>query len=264
MPPRQIGTMPTVNGSSRPDPGKGVFETLLVVEGRPIELDAHLARLAASLEALYGTAAAATNPRAGIEAAARDLNLGRLRATLAPNSDGRLETEIVIAEVDPELVFPGPERAVSAHTLLLEGGLGAHKWVDRVLIEETEARLPDDSLALLVDHGGAVLEATRANVFAVYGETLATPPADGRILPGIARGRVAEAADAAELKPRERELTVGDLIAADEVFLAGSVRGVEPVRAIDGVKLSLRNEAGARLASQLRRIWMPTHAGAHP
>lgn len=257
MPPRQIDTMRAVNGSSRPDPGKGVFETLLVVEGRPIELDAHLARLAASLVALYGAAAAAADPREEIEEAARKLKLGRLRATLAPDADGQLETEIVTAEVNPELVFPGPERAVSAHTLLLEGGLGAHKWVDRVLIEETEARLPDDSLALLVDHGGAVLEATRANIFAVYGETLATPPADGRILPGIARGRVAEAADAAGLKPRERELTVGDLIAADEVFLAGSVRGVEPVRAIDGIKLSLLNEAGARLATQLQRIWMP-------
>lgn len=88
-----------------------------------------------------------------------------------------------------------------------------------MLIEETEARLPDDALALLVDHG----------------------------------------AEAAGLKPDERDLTVGDLIAANEVFLAGSVRGVEPVRAIDGVQLSLRNEAGARLATQLRRIWMPAY-----
>jgi para-aminobenzoate synthetase / 4-amino-4-deoxychorismate lyase len=251
-----------VHAPSRPDPAKGIFETLLVVDGRPIELDAHLARLAASIEELYG-AAAATDPREAIEEGARGMSLGRLRTTLAPGADGPLEIEVVTAEVDPEVVFPGTERAVSVHSLLLEGGLGPHKWVDRVLIEETEARLPDDALTLLVDHGGAVLEATRANVFAVFGETLATPPADGRILPGIARGRVAEAADAAGLKPQERELTVGDLIAADEVFLAGSVRGVEPVRAIDGVKLSLRNEAGARLASQLRRIWMPAHVGAH-
>lgn len=260
MPPRQVDTMPSVNGSSRPDPAKGIFETLLVVDGHPIELDAHLSRLAASIKELYG-AAAATDPREAIEDGARGMSLGRLRATLAPDADGRLGTEIVTAEVDPGAVFPGIERAVSAHTLLLEGGLGPHKWVDRALIEETEARLPDDALALLVDHGGAVLEATRANVFAVYGETLATPSADGRILPGIARGRVAEAADAAGLKPRERDLTVGDLIAADEVFLAGSVRGVEPVRAIDGIKLSLRNEASARLAIQLRRIWMPGQVG---
>jgi para-aminobenzoate synthetase / 4-amino-4-deoxychorismate lyase len=245
-----------VHASSRPDPAKGIFETLLVIDGRPIELDAHLARLAASIEELYGRAAA-TDPREEIEQRASGMRLGRLRATLAPRAEGGLGVEIVTAEVPPEVVFPGPERAVSVHTLLLEGGLGAHKWVDRVLIEETEARLPDDALALLVDHGGAVLEATRANIFAVYGETLATPPADGRILPGIARRRVIKAAEATGLQINETELTVGDLIAADEVFLAGSVRGVEPVRAIDGVELSLENDAGTRIGAELKRAWMP-------
>lgn len=254
--------MPGVHGSPRPDPGKGIFETLLVVDGHPVELDAHLARLAASIEELYG-AAAATDPREEIVERARGLDLGRLRATLAPDSDGRLETEIVTAKVDPAVVFPGLERAVSVHTVLLEGGLGAHKWVDRALIEETEARLPADAVAVLVDHGGAVLEALRANVFAVQGKTLATPPADGRILPGIARRRVAEAAQAAGLQLRETELTVGDLMAADEVFLAGSVRGVEPVRAVDGVELALRNDAGGRIGAELRRNWMPNRASVH-
>jgi para-aminobenzoate synthetase / 4-amino-4-deoxychorismate lyase len=260
--PSQVGTMSAVHGLSRPDPRKGIFETLLVVDGRPVELDAHLARLAASIEVLYGTAAA-TDPGEEITERARGLDLGRLRATLAPGANGLLTTEIVTAEVDPAVVFPGPERAVSAHTLLLEGGLGAHKWVDRDLIDETEARLPADAVPLLVDHGGAVLEASRANVFAMRGETLETPPADGRILPGIARRRVLRAAEAAGLRSREIELTIGDLMAADEVFLAGSVRGVEPVRAIDGVELGRRNDAGSRIGAELRRAWMPSRASVH-
>ena len=37
-----------------PDPQLGVFETMLVHGGRPIELDAHFERLAASLETLFG------------------------------------------------------------------------------------------------------------------------------------------------------------------------------------------------------------------
>jgi para-aminobenzoate synthetase / 4-amino-4-deoxychorismate lyase len=249
-----------VHSTSRPDPKKGIFETLLVVDGRPIELDAHLDRLATSIATLYGPAAA-TDPGEAIVERAHGIELGRLRATLVPSADGPMTIEIVTAEVEPALVFPGPERAVSAHTLLLEGGLGAHKWVDRDLIGETEARLAADAVPLLVDHGGAVLEASRANVFAVYGDRLATPPADGRILPGIARRRVAGAAAAAGLLPEETELTIGDLMAADEVFLAGSVRGVEPVRAVDGVRLSTRNDAGGRIAAELKRAWMPSPAG---
>jgi para-aminobenzoate synthetase/4-amino-4-deoxychorismate lyase len=123
--------------------------------------------------------------------------------------------------------------------------------------------LPADAVPLLVDHGGAVLEVSRANVFAVRGETLETPPADGRILPGIARRRVAKAAEAAGLQIRETELTIGDLMAADEVFLAGSVRGVEPVRAVDGVELARQDGAGARIAAELKRAWMPSRANVH-
>lgn len=252
--------MPGVQSSSRPDPRQGIFETLLVVAGRPVELDAHLARLAASIEELFG-GEAAIDPREAIEERARELSLGRLRATLAPAADGRLALEIVTAEVDPAAVFPGPERAVDARTFLLEGGLGDHKWVDRKLLEETEARLAaEEAVPLIVDHGGAVLEASRANVFAVRGGTLSTPPADGRILPGIARSRVVGAAEAAGLRPQEAELTIGDLIAADEVFLAGSVRGVEPVGTIDGAELARRSDAGARIGAELRSAWMPGEA----
>ena len=246
--------------SSRPDPRKGIFETLLVVDGRPIELDAHMERLADSIATLYG-AAAAIDPREEILERALDLPLGRLRATLAPGAGDRLGVEIRTAEVDPALVFPGPEHAVAGHTVLLAGGLGPHKWVDRELIDETEARLPPDALPLIVDHGGAVLEASRANVFAVRNGALETPPADGRILPGIARRRIAEAAAEAGLPTFESELSVGDLIAAEEVFFAGSVRGVEPVRAIDGVELPCPHTVGARVAMELRQAWMPGGRG---
>src|SRR4051812_42501775 len=44
---------PDMLPSPHADPGRGVFETMLVLEGRPVELDAHLERLAASLDALF-------------------------------------------------------------------------------------------------------------------------------------------------------------------------------------------------------------------
>ena len=40
--------------SAPPDPALGVFETLLVRDGTAQALDAHLARLAASVADLYG------------------------------------------------------------------------------------------------------------------------------------------------------------------------------------------------------------------
>ncbi len=55
---------------------------------------------------------------------------------------------------------------------------------------------------------------------------------------------------------REGELTLDDLRRADEVFLTGSVRGVEPVRSLDGVELEPRGDAATRLAAELRRRWL--------
>jgi para-aminobenzoate synthetase/4-amino-4-deoxychorismate lyase len=252
-----------VSSLTRPDPAKGVFETFLVVEGRLVELEAHLARLGASVAVLFG-ARLTDETREAVEERARAMNLGRLRVTLTPIGDaGELTREIVTAEVDPALVFPSPERAVVAHSVLVEGGLGSHKWADRGLLAEAEAKLGEGEVPLLVDRGDVVLEASRANVFAIRGETLVTPPADGRILPGIARRRVMEAADASGLLPLETELTIDDLLAADEVLLAGSVRGVEPVRSLDGVELGRPGSAGASVATELRRGFMPSRAKVH-
>ena len=77
---------------------------------------------------------------------------------------------------------------------MLAGGLGEHKWVDRSLLDEAQAALPAGALPLIVDADGAVLEASRANLFAVRDGALFTPPLDGRILPGVTRARVIEIA----------------------------------------------------------------------
>lgn len=225
-----------------------------------IEREAHFARLGASVAVLYG-GVLTDETREAVEEQARSMSLGRLRVTLTPIGEaGELRREISAADVDPALVFPGQERAVITHSVLVEGGLGLHKWADRDLIGQAEARMSPGEVPLIVDLGDVVLEASRANVFAIRGETLVTPPADGRLLPGIARRRVMEAADACGLLPAETELTIEDLVAADEVLLAGSVRGIEPVGSIDGKELGPQSKTGARVAAELKRGWMPSGA----
>jgi para-aminobenzoate synthetase / 4-amino-4-deoxychorismate lyase len=144
---------------------------------------------------------------------------------------------------------------VALRTLPLPGGLGAHKWADRSLLDAAQAGLPADSLLLIVDTDGAVLEASRANLFAVRNGSLFTPPLDGRILPGITRMRVLEIAESIDIELREEPLTRSDLLAADEVFLTGSVRGIECVRDVDGAPLSGGGAVTDRLAGELWQVW---------
>jgi para-aminobenzoate synthetase/4-amino-4-deoxychorismate lyase len=241
-----------------PDPRQGVFETLLVVDGRPVELDAHLARLASSLEELFpGQRAPAVADR--IEAAAGGSERAAIRATVAPDGDGDLREEIRSRPPRDDfrsLSDSSAPRSVELRAFERSGGLGAHKWADRSLLDEAQAGLPDDALPLIVDADGAALEASRANVFAVRDGALFTPPLDGRILPGITRARVIEIAAAGGIETKETELVIADLLAADEVFLTGSVRGIEPVASLDGAALPSGGPIASRLAAELRHAWL--------
>ncbi|HWM09554.1 MAG TPA: aminotransferase class IV [Solirubrobacteraceae bacterium] len=233
---------------SLPDLALGVFATMLIRAGRPLELERHLERLRASAAALY--------PEAGIEhletlaaEGARGVACGRLRLTVAPNGSGRLRTDVLAAAVDPAAVLPGWDRAVRLAGLVVEGGLGAHKWADRRLLAGAEAA-GGGAVPLVVDVDDCVLEASRANLFVVEDGTIVTPPADGRILPGVTRRRVLEIAAV-----REEPVSLARLLAADEAFLTGSVRGVEPVYAYEHVRAWRRGEITAGVADALRSRW---------
>jgi para-aminobenzoate synthetase / 4-amino-4-deoxychorismate lyase len=247
-----------------PDPAAGVFETLLVSDGSPVELDAHLRRLSASTRELYGADPPADTRELALEHAG-PLTLGRLRVTVAPAAAGELAAEAATATVERASVFPSWERAVALRGFLVPGGLGAHKWADRTGLASLETDLPDGCIALLLDTGGEVLEASRANVFAVEGDVLVTPPADGRILPGVARTRAIELARSLGVEVREEKLSSERLLAASEAFVSGSVRGIEPVRGLDQSQLEVPGALVREIAAAMEALWIgPAAASTQP
>lgn len=223
-----------------------MFETFLVLDGRPVELDAHMTRLRASLDAVFGSPLPPRAEEAVLDGA-RDIAVGRLRLTVAPNGAGVLAVDVRAAPIDPSIVFPAFSSGARLAPLLLPGGWGAHKWADRGPLETAEA---DGSVPLVVDHDGTVLEASRANVFIVEDGTFVTPPADGRILPGVTRARLIGL-----LGAREEIVSLDRLTEADEVFLSGSVRGVEPVSACAGTQVWTPGTYTQTSATELRRHW---------
>jgi para-aminobenzoate synthetase/4-amino-4-deoxychorismate lyase len=148
----------------------------------------------------------------------------------------------VAVEAEPLAAEPPPDPVVLAPAVL-PGGLGAHKWHDRRLLDELAERV--DAVPLIVDLDGDVLEAAYANVFIVEGTHLVTPPLDGRQLPGTVRARVLALHPA-----REERLTLDRIAAADELVLASSIRGIHPGRLVDSPEPSFH--LGARLRAALR------------
>jgi para-aminobenzoate synthetase/4-amino-4-deoxychorismate lyase len=228
---------------------------MLVLDGSPVELDPHLRRLRSSLHELFG-AELPPRTRELVQERASSLPVGRVRLTVAPRDDGSLGAAAVTANVDPEDLFPSWERAMALRPFLIPGGLGEHKWADRDGLAWTEAGEAKGALPLVLDSGEEVLEASRANVFVVEDGVLLTPPADGRILPGVTRARAIETAGSLGIEVREERLDVERLIAAREAFLTGSVRGIEPVGAVGETALWPPGELLAELTAEMRRSWI--------
>ncbi|HEX7279614.1 MAG TPA: aminotransferase class IV [Solirubrobacterales bacterium] len=227
----------------QPNPSRGIFETMLVVRGAPVARDAHLSRLEASLEAVYGVGLPA-RARELVAKYAEGLELGRLRLTFVPGGD----IEVERGEIDRSLHFPEDPISLRAHRVA--GGLGCHKWADRSALPPSS----QSEASILVD-GDEALEADRANAFAVRKGALFTPPLDGRILPGVTRATVLELAGAEGIKATESALTLAQLRESEEVFLTNSIRGIESVGFVDGTSLPSEKPLTELLSTALQTKW---------
>jgi para-aminobenzoate synthetase/4-amino-4-deoxychorismate lyase len=205
----------------RPDDSAGVFDTMLVEDGRPVAPELHLQRLAASVSEVYG----ATLPRtlaAGVQATAAEAASadGRARLRIDVEVDADVRVRITLSPVGPR-----PLEAAVLEPYALPGGLGAHKWRDRRLLDALAALRPG-TVPLLVDTDGVVLEAAYANIWIVEGGDLVTPPADGRILPGTVRATLL----ASEPGAREEPIELERLASAESIFLTSSISVRRPAR----------------------------------
>ncbi len=191
-----------------------MIETLAVHDHEPVALDLHLERLAASVARVLDVDLPATL-RDDLVDAARDAPAGRHRLRIDVGPDG---TTFALRPAAPPALAP-----VAVAPVLLPGGLGAEKWRDRALVEALAHH--HGAIPLIVDADGSVLEAAHANLFLVEDEVLVTPPADGRLLPGVTRARVI----AAHGDVREEPVDLDRLDRADAVLLTSSIALVRVV-----------------------------------
>jgi branched-chain amino acid aminotransferase len=229
--------------------GDSVFEALRTHHGKLHFLDAHLARVARSVErVLIALPISLSGLRDEILAAvrahgSREVYL-RLIVTRGSATSFGLDTSLSegprrIVLVSDLKLPPAElhERGISAITLRIEragdeAGVSSAKlgnYLSAVLALQ-KARVAGASEALVEDAHGSILEGSTSNLFAVIAGVLVTAPVSAAILPGITRGRVLELGIAVE----ERVFSKAELSRADEVFITSSIREVVPVVNIDG------------------------------
>jgi branched-chain amino acid aminotransferase len=221
--------------------GDGVFETIKIAAGVPFAMTRHLKRLRRSalglglaepdLEAIKAGALA-------VVAASEPPPLARMRITFtagkAPLGSERgndpSTTSIVAMAAQPfpapsvdVVVVPWPRNERGALSGLKTTSYGENV---RALAYANER---GGSEAIFGNTVGQLCEGTGTNVFVVKGGRLLTPPLPSGCLAGVTRALVIEWAGA-----EEEELPLEALAEADEAFLSGTTRDVQPIRNVNG------------------------------
>jgi para-aminobenzoate synthetase/4-amino-4-deoxychorismate lyase len=261
----------------------GLLETILGVDGVPVRLADHLARLDRSARELYG---------AGVP----DVLAGQVRAAAASVPVGRAVLRVVVGSdlAVSVTVSPAGGRPVSSEAVTADrrDGLWRHKWADRSWAERAEAQLAEAELAeaadavvptptpgadivvptptpgadivvptptpgadivvpLFVAADGAVLETTRGNVFLVEPDgTLVTAPLRDDVLPGVTRRALLDLARD-EGRPSVLRTFDVDEATTHAAFWTSSLSGAVPIHRLNGVELPRADELVAGFAHRL-------------
>jgi branched-chain amino acid aminotransferase len=224
--------------------GDGVFETVKVAHGQPFALSRHLTRLAASAAGLGLPAPDLDDLRAGVAAvvgAYPGIALARLRITVtagvgplgSERGNSPLTAVIALAAQRPPTEFV--DVAVVPWTRNEHGaatGLKTTSYAENVRALAFAAER-GASEAIFANTAGNLCEGTGTNIFVVTGGRVVTPPLSAGCLAGVTRALVIEWAGAAE-----EDLPIGALEAADEAFLTGTTRDVQPIRKVNGSLLA--------------------------
>ena len=224
--------------------GDGVFETVKVVNGVPFALTRHLARLSRSA--------------AGLGLAAPDLDQIRMGTQAVIVASGKMELARMRITVTGGIAPLGSERGgspLTAIVALAEAKVPA-PWVDVVTVpwprnehgalsglKTTSYGENVRALAYANEHGGSeaifpntagdLCEGTGTNVFIVSQGRLITPTLSAGCLAGVTRALVVEWSGATEA-----DMPLTALAEADEAFLTGTTRDVQPIRCVDGMPLA--------------------------
>ena len=87
--------------------------------------------------------------------------------------------------------------------------------------------------AIMLNYSGKVAEGSAENIFIVKNGMIKTPPLDEDILNGITRDSVIQLIRSDGIKLIEKNITVNELLKADEVFMTGTAAEVKSVTKID-------------------------------
>ena len=217
--------------------GDGLFETIRFIDGRAPLWARHLQRLRGSCARLQLPAPDEAQLAREAAVVSNGMADAVVRITLTRGLGERgyampslpQPTRIVAAFAAPAPYRDGVRLRLCQLRLAEQPLLAGMKHLNRLEQVLARAEWDDPAIAdgVLLDAAGRVVSTTMANLFAVIGGALVTPALERCGVAGVARAEVL-----AVREVQVRELALGELLHASELFLSSSVRGIVPVRSM--------------------------------
>jgi branched-chain amino acid aminotransferase/4-amino-4-deoxychorismate lyase len=198
-------------------PWLGVFETLRVIDGKPLFFVEHRDEMQRAMDAL----GLATDTDFAAEAAKLPPKSGRWRWIVTKEATETPFTEEPPPSREPVALTVSPVR------------VGSCNWDARFktlsyLAHAQAWRMAEGGEAVLLNEAGHVASVSRGNIFWRRGDTLFTPAHEAGCRCGVVRGFVLLREQA-----ETGHFPLGDLREADEVFLTNSLRGIASVHCVE-------------------------------
>jgi len=227
--------------------GAGLFETMRSHNGVIFALKDHLDRLFVSADVLsinnpydreYITEAITELLRANELADAR-LRLTLTNGPTAESEEQRKSTLLITAakfrSYPPEYYKKGVMAILcpfKQNPIDPASGRKTTSYFSRMIaLNLAHQRRAAEAIWFTVDN--RLAEGCISNVFLVKDSELYTPPINTPVLPGVARKTVCQLAMQNSIKFTEKDLTIDDVLGADEIFLTNVIMQVMPITKVE-------------------------------
>jgi branched-chain amino acid aminotransferase len=231
--------------------GAGLFETMRSYNEKVFALDKHLERLISSAEKIglvHSFSKDFLSDAVYKTIQANELDNARIRLTM---TCGPMTTDI--EKTAPKLLVTATEMLGYPEEYYRTGVLAVlcpfrqnptdplcgHKslnYYSRMLALKL-AKQKQAAEALWFTTDNRLAEGCISNIFLVKNSVLYTPKTDTPVLPGVTRKLVLDIATEMSLKFEEKDLTIDDLLGADEIFMTNSIMEILPTTQLEKHKV---------------------------
>ena len=245
--------------------GWGVFSTLRISQSVPFAFERHYRRMLGDAELLrvpFPFSAGDLYERLGWLIEANEVSDAVLRVAVVRNRGGLFEgpsewpCDLIAFTSDLQDWGSGarlsyvPNARFGASPF---AGVKITSWAQNLTWYEQAHENGFDEVLLLNEHG-AVSECTSANIFAIQGKEVFTPPlATSGCLPGVTRALLLEEIHSKGVSIKERELSPLALETSDCVFMTSTTRDLLPVVSIDEFPMQQNHRVFDQLRGEFAR-----------